>query len=203
MGGERGRRFRLLLGFLTTAAAIAELGYFVVSFAPDYITRYMAPQWHAWHINLALGSLQAAFPGALSTLLDIRDLNLADDRCLARRVRFRPSGHRAHRCLANPQTANGASRRHAPSGPTPKPKKADARDDGRSTLHQRGIRFYLRESRCRPRLDRPPAAGKSQSSSGGPDGVEVIGGAQQPRSISDGCCCRTARKTFRMISVLG
>ena len=38
---KRGRRFRWLVGFLTTAAAIAGLAYFVVSFAPDYIARYL------------------------------------------------------------------------------------------------------------------------------------------------------------------
>ena len=43
-----------------------------------------APQWHARHLDLALGSLYAAFPGTLSTMLDIKDLNLADGTAASR-----------------------------------------------------------------------------------------------------------------------
>lgn len=37
-----------------------------------------APQWHARHLDLDLASLSAAVPGALSMMLDIKNLSLAD-----------------------------------------------------------------------------------------------------------------------------
>jgi hypothetical protein len=43
-----------------------------------------APQWHARHVDLALASLYAAFPGTLSAVLDIKDVTLADGTAASR-----------------------------------------------------------------------------------------------------------------------
>ena len=87
-----------------------------------------APQWHARHLDLALGSLYAAFPGTLSTLLDIKDLNLADGTAASRgEYGFdRLAIGRIDASLTRKRPTAGRTATPA-SSPTPKPKKADAR----------------------------------------------------------------------------
>ena len=87
-----------------------------------------APQWHARHLDLALGSLDAAFPGTLSTMLDIKDLNLADGTAASRgEYGFdRLAIGRIDASLTRKRPKAGRTGTPA-SSPTPKPKKADAR----------------------------------------------------------------------------
>jgi hypothetical protein len=87
-----------------------------------------APQWHARHLDLALGSLYAAFPGTVSTLLDIKDLNLADGIAASRgEYGFdRLAIGRIDASLTRKRPT--ADRTAAPaSSATPKPKKPAAR----------------------------------------------------------------------------
>ena len=87
-----------------------------------------APQWHARHLDLALGSLYAAFPGTLSTMLDIKDLNLADGTAASRgEYGFdRLAIGRVDASLTRKRPKAGRTATPA-SSLTPKPKKADAR----------------------------------------------------------------------------
>lgn len=87
-----------------------------------------APQWHARHLDLALGSLYAAFPGTLSTLFDIKDLNLADGTAVSRGEygfdRLAIGRIDASLTRKRPTAVSTAT---AASSPTPEPKKAAAR----------------------------------------------------------------------------